>query len=288
MDVTTILRTLWQRRLFVAVVAVFAVMLGWVLAYEISFPPKSRSYTVGVATTRILVDTPASQVVDISPKGSETLGSRASLLANLMVQGEVKAAIATRAGVAPNRLVAVSQAAARQPEAGARNAPLGPGSYSLTTGVVTNSDLVDLPMIQVETQAPTPRLALRLATASVAGLGQYLDSKAASEQVPNSRRLQVRGLGSPQASEAARGTGRMMALAAAIFAFLAGCAAILVANAVARDWRTTGGPEHGFGNLTDEADPTFDGLVLQLDSDRLGRGSSGRERSRRSWGSGSA
>ena len=106
------LRTLWRRRTLVALVAVFAVGVGYLLAFEASFPPKSRSYTVGQARARILVDTPDSQVVEVAPKGTETLGTRASLLANLMVEGEVKASIAARAGLPPKRLIAFSQVGA--------------------------------------------------------------------------------------------------------------------------------------------------------------------------------
>ena len=63
-----------------------------------------RQYTVGVATARVLVDTPQSQVIKVDPKGSDTLGLRASVLANLMVEGEARAAIARRAGLKPRQL----------------------------------------------------------------------------------------------------------------------------------------------------------------------------------------
>ena len=73
-----------------------------------SFPPKSQSYDVGVATAQVLVDTPQSQVVgdssSISPGGSQTLGTlgtQANLLADLMVEGTIKADIAQRAGLSP-------------------------------------------------------------------------------------------------------------------------------------------------------------------------------------------
>ena len=51
------------------------------------FQLKYSGYLVGVATTRVLIDTPSSQVVDVSPKGSDTLGVRANLIASLMVDG---------------------------------------------------------------------------------------------------------------------------------------------------------------------------------------------------------
>jgi capsular polysaccharide biosynthesis protein len=247
-EIVTILRTLWHRRVLVCLVAVVAIVVGWMLAFKLSLPPESRSYTVGTATTRILVDTPRSQVVAVNPKGSETLGARASVLANLMVEGEVKAAIARRAGLKPSQLRGATGPEGAQPEGEAgevstTNAPLGPKSYALRTDVLTSSDLVDLPIIEVAAQAPTPARAMRLANAAVAGLSDHLDSKAADEQVDDSRRLRVRGFGGAQASEITRGPGGIVALGAAILVFLAGCGAVLVASALARGWRVAAASE---------------------------------------------
>src|SRR4051812_43174100 len=113
MDIVTILRDLWRRRLLVVGVYLVALLAGTAVVYKISFPPKleSRKYDVGVATARILVDTPSSQVVEVAPKGSDSLGVRANLLASLMVDGNVKSAIAHRAGLDPSKLVGVSDAA---------------------------------------------------------------------------------------------------------------------------------------------------------------------------------
>jgi hypothetical protein len=266
------LRTLWRRRTLVALVAVFAVGVGYLLAFEASFPPKSRSYTVGQARARILVDTPDSQVVEVAPKGTETLGTRASLLANLMVEGEVKASIAARAGLPPKRLIAFSQVGADPAAVSKLEGVSGPNLHSLMTSVVTNPDLVELPMIEVDTQAPTPQEAIVLARASIDGLRGYLSSRAASEQVPDWRRLQVRSLGNPQGSESKRGTGKLTAFGASLFLFLLGCGAILIATALARDWRAASATERGsLGGFTPHAEADGDGLVVDLDQGRLSR-----------------
>ncbi|HWI74482.1 MAG TPA: hypothetical protein VNT55_21155, partial [Baekduia sp.] len=94
-----------------ALIAVVSVLAGFLVVYKPSLPLESRKYDVGIATARILVDTPESQVVDVSPKGSDTLGIRANLLANLMVDGVVKAAIAKRAGLNPNQFYGVAESA---------------------------------------------------------------------------------------------------------------------------------------------------------------------------------
>lgn len=251
MQTVTILRELWHRRLLVGVVAVVAVAVGFLLAFRISFPPESRSSSVGAATARILVDSPRSQVVDILPKGSTTLGARASVLANLMVEGEVKKAIADRAGLRPRQISAAAIAPGGPTEVSSSK------DYSLRTSVLTNTDQIELPIIKVDTRAPTPALAANLANAAVGGLSEYLDSKAAAEKVGADERLRVKTFGAAQGTTASRGPGRPLALAAVIFIFVGGCALILVSSALARAWRREVVAEQGgIGGLSSSPHPT--------------------------------
>jgi hypothetical protein len=207
-----------------------------VVGYRISFPPKleSRRYEVGIATSRILVDTPSSQVVEVAPKGFDTLGTRAGLIASLMVDGPIKASIARRAGVRSQQINGLSDSAAE--DTAAETAP-NRRSNVLTTSVVTNSSGGELPLVAIEAHAANAAAAARLAEAAVTGLRDYLDSKAALQKIPEARRLRVSGLGAPQARDVARGPRRLFALAAAMFVFVAGCAAIVVFSSLAGAWR---------------------------------------------------
>src|SRR3954463_14961523 len=145
MDTVTILRRLWRHRLLVGFVALFALLVGVWVSYKLpSF--ESRKYEVGVATAKILVDTPSSQVVEIAPKGSDSLGVRANLLASLMVDGVVKDAIARRAGLPPEKLIALSDAAS-SPTVAARTPTRK--DLVLTTSVVINSGGNELPIIEI-------------------------------------------------------------------------------------------------------------------------------------------
>lgn len=229
----TILRALWHRRILVGAALVLAIAAGWVLAFRPSFPPQTRSYHVGVATTSLLVDTPKSQVVEVAPEGSEMLGSRANVLANLMVDGEVKDGIARRIGLPPKKLIATALTA----DGSAVPPKLNADSYAFTATVVTTSDMSEVPIIRVETQAPDVDRSIKLANAVIGGLTDYLNSKATTETVSDQRRLRVTGLGSAQAHLAARGPGLMIGAAATIFLFVGGCVAILSVSAVARGWR---------------------------------------------------
>jgi hypothetical protein len=233
MTSVTILRVLWRNRVMVCVAGLAALAAGWMIAFGASFPPKPRAYTLGVATVSVLVDTPKSQVVEIDPKGSDTLGARANVLANLMVDGDIKNAIARRIGIGADKLSANVDAADKS----GPTQPLTRRSLSYSTSVAVTSDMAELPIIRVSTQAPTLKQAITLANATVAGVGEYLDSKAVDETIANDRRLRVRALGTAQGHEAARGPGRMMALGVAIFAFLAGCTVIVAVSALRSGWR---------------------------------------------------
>ena len=258
MEIVNILRELSRRRIPVAVVAFVAVLVGVLLIFRPSLPPQSRQYEVGLASARILVDTPNSQVVEVAPKGSETLGARASVLANLMTEGEVKAAIAGRAGLRPKQLLAVSESSI-EPKNVAPSEMRDPKAHLLTTRVVIDADGAQLPIIEIAAQAPDTAGATKLANAAVSGLSDYLDSRAALEQVADGRRLRVSGLGTAQATVAVRGVGRLIALAAAIFVFLAGCALIVVVSALARSWHEATEAE---SDLFDPFDPE---LTLALE-----------------------
>lgn len=243
METARILRELWRYRVLVAVFALLAVLGGFTVAYRIvaygpSEPAKleSRKYEIGVATARILVDTPNSQIVEVSPKGAETLNVRASLLASLMVEGGVKAAIARRARLRPGQFLAIAESASEPASPEAHRAASNPQATVLTTRVpVTAGD--QLPIIQIEAQAPDASRAARLADAAVSGLRDYLDSQAALEKVPDARRLRVTGLGAAQADTAVRGPRLILTVVAAIFLFAAGCALILAIAALVRGWQ---------------------------------------------------
>lgn len=233
METVAILRVLWSRRRLVAGVLLLAALVGTAMAYRIP-SLESRTYEVGVATSRIFVDTPSSQVVEVSPKGGDTLGTRAGLIASLMVDGTIKAAIARRAGLRPEDFDAVSESAAETSPAVATPTAR---ARVLMTNVVTNAAGDDLPIIEIQAQAGDAEQAATLAAAAVNGLRDYLNTKAAEQRVPGAKRLQVDGLGPPQARGVRRGPRRLIALIAALVVALGGCAAIVAGSRLAAAWR---------------------------------------------------
>jgi hypothetical protein len=264
MEAVSIARELWARRRLVGLVAILAIVAGLFVTCRISLMPPglaSRSYDVGVATSRMLVDTPSSQVVAVSPKGSETLGARASLISALMTDGAVKADIARRVRLPVKHLIATAESGGTAQ--GDNPAPkLGPRSHVLTTRVLTNTVGEQLPIIEIEAQAPDIASATALVLGAVTSLQQSLDQRAASEGVPQARRLRVTALGPPEVRDATRGTRKVLGVAAALFVFAAGCAALVMLFSFARGWREAEASESGFLRARGAADLRSGPLVV--------------------------
>jgi len=261
-----IMRDLWAMRRRVGLVVLVAVVVGFLFAYRVSLPPQSRKYHIGAATVRVLVDTPDSQVIAVSPAGSETLSMRANLLASLVVDGVVKSNIARLASVAPNRIAAVSASST----SGAPPAKPSARGYALTTSVLTDTDGTQLPIIQIDTQAPDAAKAATLADAAVQGLRAYLDSQAAIERIPDASRLRVDGLGAAQAREVTKGPSDVLGLGIVLFMTIAGCVGLLTVPALVREWRATSGgdaSDAGPAAGRDAVIRDFDNGVLTLPND---------------------
>jgi hypothetical protein len=242
MDAVTMLRDLWRHRFALVGVLALSLFAGILVLYAFS-PPfglQSRKYTVGVANTRVLIDTPSSQVARVSPKGSGDLGMRADLLSRIMVEGTVKANIAKMAGLHPDALFGISQAAAAN-DLLITKPPRG--ASVLTTQVVTVNYSTQLPLIEVDTQAGDAATAERIADAAVKGLRDYVDQQAADTQVPDALRVRVTPLGQTQSETTTRGPKTPFAFIAIILVFGFGCATIVGIAAVARAWRRAGAAE---------------------------------------------
>ena len=174
MSTVSILRRLWRHPILVAVALVFAILAGTAVVYQLpGF--QSRKYDVGVVSAHILVDTPNSQIVQVSPRGTATLGEQNLLLASLMVDGTIKTAIAQKAGLPASKLVGIN-AAVTEPGASGPSPiipPSGANAYVITTQVMTDSAGNNLPIIALDAQAPTSAGAEKLANATLSALRDY-------------------------------------------------------------------------------------------------------------------
>ncbi len=245
MNVVTTLRELWRLRRWVAIIAAVAVMAGGLVLLRPGLPPQSRQYQVGVSTAQILVDTPSSQVVDVSPKGSDLLGLQANLLASLMVDGTIRTDIAQRAGVPASKLVGVTSAVTEPSATGPTpvSAPSGPNAYVLNTQILTDAAGDNLPIIQLSAQAPTAAAANRLANAAIAGLSAYVNTRAAAERIPDSDRLQITGLNASPGTTDQRGPTATVAAVVVLVVLMLGCGFLLGGFALVRGWHAAAASE---------------------------------------------
>ncbi len=245
MQLAIALRTLWRHRIIVALGLILAIVAGMALAFKLP-SLQARSFKVGVATEEILVDTPSTQIVDVSPAGAYNLGQTANLLSTVMTQGAVREGVIAKAGLVPSRFSAFSlsnSSSGSGPASAAQTTPppdsslLEPGSGVMTTQTLMDSSGNDLPIIWVQTRAATPAKAVAIANAAVSSLDAYVRSSALGNKIPARQTLRVSALGAPQATVASSGTGPLMAAAAAIVIFCLVCVLVLLCSAVARGWR---------------------------------------------------
>lgn len=237
MEAITILRRLSTRRYFVLAFFLLSAVIGLATSFHVSSTGlASKQYQIGTAMTRILVDTPNSEVIDVNPYGINDIGGRAQILANLMTSPSVEALIARNAGISPDQL-----AASTPPTSG----PAVPSQMSQTISKSTNAANVysltlytsALPIIQVQSQAPTAAAAARLANAAYTGLHQYLTRVAANERVPRERQLVVSTLGQAQSQTVTQGTGKTMGVVIGFVVFVILCTLLLVIEGMIRGWR---------------------------------------------------
>jgi hypothetical protein len=228
MQLFAILNELWRRRIIVGAALIISIFLGLMVAFQVSpgLPPhlKSRQHVIGVASTRVLINTPSSIVADLNPAGGSSLSTHAQLLGNLLSSDEVRTAIAKSAGMAPTALTISPLAVGgvvQTPLAVTAPAPVGASSVSV------NADPL-LPLITISATAPTPKQAAALANGSVTVLQSYIQTVAAEEGIPPSRRPVITSLGSAVGLPSTSGPSKMYSVIAIVLLFGLSCYLILI------------------------------------------------------------
>ncbi len=244
MQIVSILRLLWRRRLLVLMGFAFALPVGLLLSYDVQggVPPtfESRQYKTGIASAAALVDSNKSQVVDLGGgTDAAQLSLRARLLANLMATSPLREQIAQAANVRPEWFIAH-----RPPEGGPATlrTPEGPGaaiSESDRRATVLRLHVNEtLPIITAEVEAPDAPTAKRVATASITELRNYLATVAAGK-IPDGRKLVVTPLGQARSATETRGRAPLLGVLLFILVFGTWCASIVGISGLARAWRET-------------------------------------------------
>jgi hypothetical protein len=100
-----------------------------------------------------------------------------------------------------------------------------------------------LPVISIDTQAPTADQATRLANGAAAGLQDYLGQVVRTQKVPRARRLVLRQLGSPEIGLSTRGPRKAYGAILAIFLLALFCATIVILPGIVRALRAAADDE---------------------------------------------
>jgi hypothetical protein len=239
MELVALLRVLWRHKLVVAAGGLLAIGLAVMLANK----PTTR---FGAASSKVLIDTPTSQLVDADPVGAPTLAWRAALLAELMGTDAIRVRIAREMGVAPQSLVitAPSQAVAPIPlplpvkalDAAAASAARKPLQLSI-------DELRQLPIVRIDARAPSRRTAARLVTVASTVLADAVRAPAASATVHpvDLQDLVAHELGPVRSRAIVNGPRRVMAAGMAIAVFVLWCSGVMLISGLARARRRARG-----------------------------------------------
>jgi len=179
-ELLPILHVFARRKIVIGLGVLAAIALGAVIGGG----PVLRA---GVASTRLVFDTPESQLVFADPRSSDELLSRTVLLSQAVTTNEAERRIASRLGVPVDELVIVDAlfvAPAEPttlPTAAADAALTRPERYSV---IVRNDDF--LPIITLEAHAPDRTAAVKL----IAATKQVLLSPGGGS-ADNSRRFEL-------------------------------------------------------------------------------------------------
>jgi hypothetical protein len=187
------------------------VVLGVVIAAGIAFmSAQGQHRTFGVATQRLVLDTPKSQLLNADPKGADTLPWRAAMLSEMTATGSVEERIARSFGV-PARNIGVISMKLTNPQV---ESPLtmtalkaeAEADEPYLVGVGFDERL---PLISVATRAPDRPTAARLAEVTTAAL---MAAASAPYGAVAPQGLVVETIGRPRTREVVDGPRRLVAV----------------------------------------------------------------------------
>jgi len=242
------LRELWLHRTGLVISIVLASLAAMWSVSKVSIVPlkiEPRSVEMAGATTRVLVDTPKSFVIDLNSQTDDirSITNRALLVSNVMGSAPVRDYIVRRAGV-PAGILQVST-----PVTPAWPRPLAQGSKPKRTGdILASPDQYRLslqsnptvPIIDVYAQAPTADAAEQLANGTVAGMQDYMRDLSRQQAIPDRQQVRLEQLGLAKGSVINSGVSTNVALLSFLLVLAVSCAAVLFISRVRRGWVAEG------------------------------------------------
>jgi hypothetical protein len=219
MEFAAILRLLGRHRILMALGLVLAVVVA-VLAV------RGATTVTGLASMRVVVETPRSQLVDAAPPGSAAIQVRSQLLGDLVATTPVLMQIAKLAGISTSELTVVDPTLNRPviatplPTAAAQAAAGQVQPYVVTVNVPDDT----LPIVELDGTAPDTQKATRLVRAAAAAL----TTVAAPAGSTPATTLTVRAVAAPRVKNIVKAPRHMLGVAAALLTFILWCAGIVL------------------------------------------------------------
>lgn len=243
------MRELWGQKVGFAIALLLAILAASRFLFGLSlFPPgvEHRSLSVASASTRVLVDTPRSTVIDLRQDTYSFTGltNRALLLGNVMASLPVRSYIARRANIPAEAIRVSPPVTPEQPRAITDTAHQpktadilkSPDEYRLS--IQANPTV---PVLDVYAEAPDGPTAGKLANAAVDGLRDYLAALSSEHATPRKDQVQLIQLGRAKGATIDHGARIQLSILVFIFVFTLSAAAVLFIARVRRGWVATKG-----------------------------------------------
>jgi hypothetical protein len=238
------LKELWQRRLAVLAATVGAALVAVLVVYSVSVSPPSlakRDHVEARGSIEILVDSARSPIADVG-RNLEPLTARAGVFARYIAGGNVIARIGEATGIPAKQI----EVAGPVPLPGEAIGAAAPPAEILPYGIeILQRD--ELPIVNVETRAPTVEEARDLAAAAPGAIRGIVSGIQVQQQVPESKRVTFRVLGPAQAHLATEALGAKAAGGIFLFLLALGVLLIIGLPRLIAAWRATDAepPAHG-------------------------------------------
>jgi hypothetical protein len=237
------LRELWRFRVGLAAsitLALFAAL--WSVGQVGLFPPsvKSRKLEIAAASTRVLVDTPKSAILDLSVSTYDfrAYTNRSLLVGNIMASPPVRRYIARRAHVPAEVLQVASPVTPDFPR------PLASDGEKHSSDILKSPDQYRLsvqvnptvPVGDVYAEAPTAEAAQQLANGAVDGMKDYLADLGAAQAIPATKQVHLEQLGRAKGAVIDPGVSVKVALLSFFLTFAASSLMVLFVVRLRRGW----------------------------------------------------
>jgi hypothetical protein len=238
MDLLIVAQLLVRRRIALALGAVLAVAIGALVSGILPGLRQTAKPTTSGAVASVLVDTPRSLTGSAEARGADTIIARTASLADMLTDDQARADVARTAGVPVSQVAmfgpsdgpppVVDELAERATVASATTA----AKYTilLSSGGATS-------ILHISVGAPEPRVAARLAAATVAELQQ----RTAAPRIKGTG-VKVEPLGATRMLELGGGGGshRRLAVIAVVMFCAFWCASVVIVSGLVRLWRSLG------------------------------------------------